>query len=260
MVNGIRETALASSADGEGGLNIHPMDQFVIKDWIPIDLGFIDLSFTNSAFFAFLAVGLVSLFLWTAMSGSSLVPSRMQSMAEGLYEFVRNMVRDSCGDEGLKYFPHIFTLFLFILACNLLGMIPGTFTVTSHFAVTVFLALSVFITVTAIGFIKHGTHFLSFFWPMDAPAAMRPVLAVIEVISYFVRPVSHSIRLGANMMAGHAVLKVFAGFVGALGVFGIIPIAAIVGVTALEFLVAVIQAYVFVILTCVYLNDALNMH
>ncbi len=251
---------MASSADGEGGLNIHPMDQFIIKDWIPIDLGFVDLSFTNSAFFAFLAVGLVSLFLWTAMSGSSLVPSRMQSMAEGIYEFVRNMVRDSCGEAGMKYFPYIFTLFLFILACNLLGMLPYSFTVTSHFAVTVFLALSVFITVTMIGFMRHGMNFLSFFWPMDAPAVMRPVLAIIEVISYFVRPVSHSIRLGANMMAGHAVLKVFAGFVGAMGVFGVLPILAITGVTALEFLVAVIQAYVFAILTCVYLHDALHMH
>lgn len=244
----------------EGGFNIDPMHQFEIKNWIPIDLGFVDLSFTNSAFFAFLAVGLVCLFLWTAMSGSSLVPTRMQSMAEALYEFVRNMVRDSCGDEGLKYFPYIFTLFLFILGCNLLGMIPYSFTVTSHFAITVFLALAVFITVTVIGFMRHGVGFLGLFWPMDAPAFMRPILAVIEVISYFVRPVSHSIRLGANMMAGHAVLKVFGGFVAALGVFGILPIAAIVGVTALEFLVAVIQAYVFAILTCVYLHDALHMH
>jgi F-type H+-transporting ATPase subunit a len=244
----------------DGGFNIDPMYQFDIKSWIPIDLGFVDLSFTNSAFFAFLAVGLVVVFFLTSMSNHSLVPTRMQSMAESLYEFVRNMVHDSCGDAGLKYFPYIFTLFLFILGCNLLGMVPYSFTVTSHFAVTVFLALAVFITVTAIGFIRHGIGFLGFFWPMDAPAAMRPVLAVIEVISYFVRPVSHSIRLGANMMAGHAVLKVFAGFVGALGVFGVIPIAAIVGVTALEFLVAVIQAYVFAILTCVYLHDALHMH
>ncbi len=251
---------LAKAESAEGGFNIDPMYQFEIKNWVPIDLGFVDLSFTNSAFFAFLAVGLTCLFLWTAMSGSSLVPSRMQSMAEGIYEFVRNMVRDACGEGGLKYFPYIFTVFLFILACNLVGMIPYSFTVTSHFAVTVFLALSVFITVTVIGFMKHGTHFFALFWPMDAPAAMRPVLAIIEVISYFVRPVSHSIRLGANMMAGHAVLKVFGGFVAALGVFGIIPIAAIVGVTALELLVAVIQAYVFTILTCVYLNDALNMH
>ncbi len=244
----------------EGGFNIDPMYQFEIKNWIPIDFGFVDLSFTNSAFFAFVAVAAVSLFLWLSMRGSALVPTRMQSMAEGLYEFVRNMVRDSCGEAGLKYFPYIFTLFLFILGCNLLGMVPYSFTVTSHFAVTVFLALAVFISVTVIGFMRHGAGFLGLFWPMDAPAAMRPVLAVIEVISYFVRPVSHSIRLGANMMAGHAVLKVFAGFVISLGVFGVIPLLAIVGVTALEFLVAVIQAYVFAILTCVYLHDALHMH
>lgn len=251
---------MAAEKSTDGGLNIDPMYQFEIKNWIPIDLGFVDLSFTNSSFFALLAVVAVCLFLMTAMSGSGLVPTRMQSMAEGLYEFVRNMVRDSCGEAGLKYFPYIFTLFLFILGCNLLGMMPYSFTVTSHFAVTVFLALSVFITVTVIGFMRHGVGFLGLFWPMDAPALMRPILAVIEVISYFVRPVSHSIRLGANMMAGHAVLKVFAGFVGALGVFGVIPMAAIVGVTALEFLVAVIQAYVFAILTCVYLHDALHMH
>ena len=253
------ETALASEPQGDGGLAIDPMHQFEIKRWVPIDIG-IDLSFTNSAFFAFVAVALTVLFFWVAMGGHSLVPSRMQSMAEGFYEFTRNMIRDTCGDEGLKYFPHIFTLFAFILAANLLGMIPYSFTVTSHFAVTVFLALAVFFTVTAIGFIKHGTHFFAFFWPQQAPAAMRPFLALIEVISYLSRPVSHSIRLGANMMAGHAVLKVIGAFVGALGIFGILPILGIVGVTMLEVLVAVLQAYVFAILTCVYLNDALNMH
>lgn len=243
----------------EGELHIDPMHQFEIKRLIPIDIG-IDLSFTNSALFAFIAVAITIVFLWVAVSGHSLVPSRMQSIAEGLYEFVRNMVRDTAGNEALKYFPYIFTLFIFILACNLLGMIPYSFTVTSHFAVTVFLALSVFITVTVIGFMKHGTHFLTFFWPMQAPALLRPILCVIEVISYFARPVSHSIRLGANMMAGHAVLKVIGAFVGALGVFGFLPIIGITALTALEFLVAVLQAYVFAILTCVYLNDALNLH
>jgi len=249
------------ASESSGGFDIHPMKQFNIKELIPIDMGFANLSFTNSALFAFLAVILSCGFLWVAISDSRLVPTRMQSMAEGVYEFVRSMVRDSAGEEGMKYFPHIFTLFLFILSCNLLGMIPYSFTVTSHFAVTVFLALAVFITVTVIGFLKHGLHFFSFFWVSEAPTvALRCVLAVIEGISYLVRPVSHSIRLGANMMAGHAVLKVFAGFVGALGVMGFIPILAIVGVTALEVLVSVIQAYVFTILTCVYLNDALNLH
>lgn len=246
------------AADGE--LVIEPMYQFEIKDLVPMDLGIVDLSFTNSALFTFIAVALVVIFFWVAVKGHSLVPSRMQSMAEVFYEFTRNMIRDTAGNEALKYFPYIFTLFIFILACNLLGMVPYSFTVTSHFAVTVFLALSVFITVTVIGFMKHGMHFLSFFWPQNAPAAMRPFLCIIEVISYFARPVSHSIRLAANMMAGHAVLKVLASFVGALGVFGFLPIIGVVGITALEFLVAILQAYVFAILTVVYLNDALNLH
>ncbi len=244
----------------EGEFNIDPMHQFEIKKLIPLDLGIVDISFTNSALFAFIAVAATIVFMWTAVSGQGLIPGRMQSVAEGIYEFVRNMVRDTAGDEALKYFPYIFTLFVFILACNLLGMIPYSFTVTSHFAVTVFLALSVFITVTAIGFMKHGTHFLSFFWPADAPAAVRPLLCIIEVISYFVRPVSHSIRLGANMMAGHAVLKVLGGFVGAMGVLGILPILGVTAITLLEFVVAILQAYVFAILTCVYLNDSLNLH
>ena len=189
---------MASAEHAGDGLNIDPMHQFEIKRLVNIDLGFVDLSFTNSALFTFIAVALTVVFLWMSVSGHSLVPSRMQSMAESLYEFVRNMVRDTAGDEALKYFPYIFTLFVFILACNLLGMIPYSFTVTSHFAVTVFLALAVFITVTVIGFMKHGMHFLSFFWPSDAPAVMRPFLCLIEIISYFVRPVSHSIRLGAQ--------------------------------------------------------------
>jgi F-type H+-transporting ATPase subunit a len=160
----------------------------------------------------------------------------------------------------MAYFPYIFTLFIFILLSNLMGMLPYAFTVTSHVAVTGVLALMVFVTVTAIGFMKHGTHFLELFWPKDAPAPLRPVLAVIEVISYFVRPISHSIRLGANMLAGHALMKVFAGFIAPLGVLGVVPMAAMVGFTGFELLVAVIQAYVFTILTCVYLNDALNLH
>jgi F-type H+-transporting ATPase subunit a len=207
-----------------------------------------------------LAVGVSSLLLIGAVQQRALIPGRAQSVAEMLYGFVRQLVLDVTGEEGMKYFPYIFTLFVFILFSNLLGMIPYSFAVTSHIAVTGVLALIVFVTVTVIGFLKHGTHFLGFFWPKDAPGPLRPVLMVIELISYFVRPISHSIRLGANMLAGHAVLKVFAGFVGALGVFGVIPLAAMVGLTAFEFLVAFIQAYVFAILTCVYLNDALHMH
>jgi F-type H+-transporting ATPase subunit a len=207
-----------------------------------------------------IVVAAIALLLIGGVQGRALVPSRIQSVAEMLYGFVRQMVTDIAGDEGMKYFPYIFTLFTFVLFSNLLGMIPYSFTVTSHIAVTGVLALIVFVSVTAIGFVKHGPGFLGFFWPKDAPAALRPVLMIIEVISYFVRPISHSIRLGANMLAGHAVLKVFAGFVGPLALGGLVPLAVMVGLVGFEFLVAFIQAYVFAILTCVYLNDALHMH
>jgi F-type H+-transporting ATPase subunit a len=181
-------------------------------------------------------------------------------MAELAYGFVRKMVEDVAGKDALPYFPYIFTAFLFILFANFLGLIPTSFTTTSHFAVTVFLALAVFISVTAIGFIKNGSTFLSLFWVSSAPLVLRPVLAVIELISYFVRPVSHSVRLAGAMMAGHAVLKVFAGFTGALGLGGIVPIFGVVAIYGLEVLVSAIQAYVFTILTCVYLKDALHPH
>ncbi|MEM8871494.1 MAG: F0F1 ATP synthase subunit A, partial [Pseudomonadota bacterium] len=174
------------------------------------------------------------------------------------YGFVRKMVEDVAGKEGLKYFPYVLTLFTFILFANLLALIPTSFSVTSHIAVTAVLAFAVFFTVTAIGFIKHGVGFLGLFWVSSAPLPLRPVLAVIEVISYFVRPVSHSIRLAGNLMAGHAVLKVFAGFAGALGAGAVLPVVAIAAIYGLELLVACIQAYVFAILTVVYLNDALH--
>ena len=187
-----------------------------------------------------------------------LVPGRLQLVAELMYFFIRDMIIDIAGQEGLRYFPYIFTLFILILFGNVLGLLPYSFTYTSHIAVTGFLALSVFIAVTVIGFVKNGIGFLSLFWISSAPLALRPILLIIEVISYFVRPVSHSIRLAGNMMAGHAVIKVFAGFAGALGLGAIAPIFAITAVYGLEMLVVVIQAYVFTILTCVYLNDALH--
>ena len=251
-------------AAGEGGSFIHPMDQFVVK---PLfgggDVGL--LTVTNATMWmAFTVLAVSALTIW-GTSGRALVPNRTQSMAELLYGFVRQMVEDVAGKDATKYFPYIFVLFTFVLGCNLFGMIPGSFTPTSHIAVTAFLALAVFITVTVIGFMKHGTHFLAFFWPAEAPGWLRPVLAVIELISYFVRPVSHSIRLGANMMAGHAVLKVFAGLfamvvAGGLGPVAVLPFLTMVALTAFEVLVAVIQAYIFAVLTCVYLNDALHMH
>ena len=241
-----------------GEMHIDPMSQFLVK---PLFGGEMSLfTITNSTLWMGIVVGAISWLFLSAGKTRSLVPTRLQSVAEIFYGFVRQMVTDIAGEDGMRYFPHIFTLFTFILFSNLMGMLPYSFTVTSHIAVTGVMALMVFVSVTAIGFIKHGSHFLAFFWPKDAPAPLRPVLMVIELISYLVRPISHSIRLGANMLAGHAVLKVFAGFVGVLGVAGVVPIAAMVGLTAFEFLVAVIQAYVFAILTCVYLNDALHMH
>jgi F-type H+-transporting ATPase subunit a len=214
---------------------------------------------TNATLWMALTVVAVSLLLVTGSRGRALVPSRWQSVAETIYGFTYKMIEDVTGKEGVKYFPYIITLFLFILFANLLALLPWSFASTSHIAVTALLALAVFITVTVIGFMKHGTHFLNLFWVASAPTlALRIVLAVIEVISYFVRPLSHSVRLAGNLMAGHAVLKVFAGFAGALGIGAVIPILAITGMYGLELMVAVIQAYVFAILTCVYLNDALH--
>ncbi|MCY3872912.1 MAG: F0F1 ATP synthase subunit A [Rhodobacteraceae bacterium] len=189
-----------------------------------------------------------------------LVPGRMQSIAEVLYSFVHKMVEDIAGREGLRYFPYILTVFLFVLVANVLGLLPMSFTTTSHIAVTATMALVIFFTVTILGFVKNGMQFLGLFWISSAPLALRPVLAIIEVISYFVRPVSHSIRLAGNMMAGHAVIKVFAGFAGVLGIGSVAPVVAIMAVYGLESLVVCIQAYVFTILTCVYLKDALHPH
>lgn len=253
------------AGDASEGSYIHPMDQFVIKPLFGGDGPISFITVTNSTLWMFIAVAAAAALLILGTRGRSMIPSRSQSVAELLYGFVRNMVEDVAGKGAMKYFPYIFTLFVFILFCNLLGMVPLSFTPTSHIAVTGFLALAVFVSVTAIGFMKHGLGFLGFFWPKEAPGWLRPVLCVIELISYFVRPVSHSIRLGANMMAGHAVLKVFAGLTamviaGGLGPAGVLPLAAMVGMTALEFMVAFIQAYVFAILTCVYLHDALHMH
>jgi F-type H+-transporting ATPase subunit a len=187
----------------------------------------------------------------------AIVPSRSQSVAELIYGFVHNMVEEVTGHEGVKYFPYVLTLFLFILFSNLLGLLPGSFTTTSHVAVTVVLAMMVFVGVTVLGFVKHGIGFLGMFWVTSAPLIIRPILAVIEIISYFVRPVSHSIRLAGNLMAGHAVIKVIAGFA-TLVVASPIVIGAVTAIYALEVLVACVQAYVFTILTCVYLRDAVG--
>lgn len=246
-------------ADGYGKLAIAPMDQFKVK---PLFGGDTIAWYTPTNVTFWLGMSILSIFALMVMGtrGRAVIPSRGQSMAELAYGFVRKMVEDVAGKDALPYFPFIFTAFLFILSANFLGLIPSSFTTTSHFAVTVVLALTVFISVTVLGFVKNGTAFLSLFWVSSAPLVLRPVLAVIELISYFVRPVSHSVRLAGAMMAGHAVLKVFAGFAGAMGLGGIVPVFGVVAIYGLEVLVSAIQAYVFTILTCVYLKDALHPH
>ena len=244
-----------------GGIVLDPMHQFQIQRIVPLDIGGLDVSFTNASLFMVLTVILVSLFTMASMGGRSLVPGRMQSMAELSYEFVANMVRENAGTEGMKYFPFIFSLFMFILFANMLGMIPYSFTVTSHIIVTFALALTVFIGVTVIGFVKHGLGYFRLIVPHGAPALLLPLLVVIELISYLTRPISLSVRLFANMLAGHTMLKVFGGFVVMMGLIGgWLPLAAMVAFTGLEFLVAFLQAYVFAILACIYLNDALHLH
>ena len=242
-----------------------PLEQFKIHTIVPIHIGGVDLSFTNSSLWMTVAVAVASLFLTLGARRRALVPGRWQVMAELSYEFIANMIRDNVGDAGRRYFPYIFTLFMFVLFGNLLGLIPGSFTFTSHIIVTLALALTVFVAVTIIGFAKHGLHFFSFFVPSGVPALMMPLMIPIEIISYLSRPVSLSIRLFANMMAGHTMMKVFAGFVVPLGaatfgIGGLAPIAMDVALTGFELLVAFLQAYVFTVLTCLYLNDALHLH
>jgi F-type H+-transporting ATPase subunit a len=244
------------AAEGHG-----PLAQFEIKTLIPLKLGDIDVSFTNSALFMSLTLVLVTLFLVLGMRKRALVPGRWQSMAEMSYEFVANLLRDTVGSEGRKYFPLVFTLFMFILFGNMLGMIPYSFTFTSHVIVTFAMALAVFIGVTVLGFVKHGFHFFSFFVPPGVSVILWPLMIPIEIISYLSRPISLSVRLFANLTAGHTMLKVFAGFIISLGVVGgVLPFAFVVALTGLELLIAFLQAYVFTILTCFYINDALRLH
>jgi len=238
-----------------------PLAQFEIKTLVPLKMGEVDVSFTNSALFMSLTLVLVTLFLVLGMRQRALVPGRWQSMVEISYEFVANLLRDTIGSEGRKYFPLVFTLFMFILFGNMLGMIPYSFTFTSHIIVTFAMALAVFIGVTVLGFIKHGFHFFSFFVPPGVSVVLWPLMIPIEIISYLSRPISLSVRLFANLTAGHTMLKVFAGFVVSMGVIGgVLPFAFVVALTGLELLIAFLQAYVFTILTCFYINDALHLH
>ncbi|MDP6707043.1 MAG: F0F1 ATP synthase subunit A [Alphaproteobacteria bacterium] len=235
------------------------MHQFLIgrlSDW---QVGGIDVSFSKAAAFMLAAVVIVTLFLTLTTSRRAMVPGRWQSVAELWYEFIAGMLRETVGSEGRRYFPFVFTIFSFIVMCNLLGMLPYSYTVTSHIAVTGALAITVFVLVTAIGLKRHGLHFLGFFVPKGVPIPMLFLVVPIEVLSYFMRPISHSVRLFANMTAGHTMLKVFGGFVVQMGVFGVLPLALIIALTGLEVAIAVLQAYVFTILTCLYLNDAVHL-
>jgi F-type H+-transporting ATPase subunit a len=243
-----------------------PISQFKIHNLFTLgNIGGHEIAVTNSTAYMFAAVGVVSLLMIGGSAGKRLIPNRFQSVAELSYEFVADMLRSNAGEKGMMFFPLVFTLFMFIAVCNLIGIIPYTFTVTSHLIVTLCMALIVFTTMTVYGFYKHGIGFLKLFVPHGIPIYILPLVVFIEVLSYFLKPVSHSVRLFANMLAGHIALKVFAGFVtmlGALGLVGwigaVLPLALTVALTALELLVAFLQAYVFAILTCIYLNDAIH--
>jgi F-type H+-transporting ATPase subunit a len=244
-----------------------PIEQFHIVNLFPIaKIGHTEIVFTNSAAFMLAAVIIITAFLVLGTARGSLVPSRLQSAAEISYEFVASTVRDTAGAEGMRFFPFVFTLFMFILTVNMIGLIPYTFTVTSHIIVTVALAITVFLTVLIYGLYRHGLHFFNLFVPKGVPIYILPLIVFIEVLSFVSRPISHSVRLFANMLAGHITLQVFAGFIvlmgGAMGALGwaggALPFAMIVILFALETLVAFLQAYVFAILTCIYLNDAIH--
>ena len=238
-----------------------PLVQFEIKTLMDIKIGAIDVSFTNSSAFMVISVVSASLFLILGMRRAQLVPGRWQSMVELSYIFIANLVKDTVGPSGRPYFPFIFTVFIFVLFANMWGMIPFSFTTTSHIIVTFAMAMMIFLGVTIIGIVKHKVHFLTFFMPPGVPMYMAPLLIPIEIISYLSRPISLSVRLFANMLAGHTLMKVFAGFVISLGIAaGWLPLAFVVALTGLEIVIAFLQAFVFTILTCLYLNDALHLH
>ena len=237
-----------------------PIHQFEIKELIPLEIFETNISYTNSSLFMSLAIIFITLLLLLSIKNKSLIPSRFQSISEIFYEFIANMVSDNIGDKGRKFFPLIFTLFTFLLFGNILGMLPYSFTFTSHIIVTFVLAMFIFLLVTLLGIFIHGFKFFGLFVPKGVPMIMLPLMIPIEIISYLSRPISLSVRLFANMMAGHTMLKIFAGFIVPLGIFGIAPLMVDVALTALEVLIAFLQAYVFTILTCLYLNESINLH
>ncbi|WP_425362931.1 F0F1 ATP synthase subunit A [Candidatus Tisiphia endosymbiont of Hybos culiciformis] len=238
-----------------------PLDQFAIKKLVEINLFGFDISFTNSSLYMLLAGVIALLYFYLALKSEKIIPSRLQLSAEIIYDIITVTLSQNVGEKGRKFIPLIFTLFMFILLCNLLGMIPYGFTVTSHIAVTFALAIMIFFMVTIIGFINHGVHFLSIFLPKGTPLWLAPLMIVIELFAYLARPISLSLRLAANMMAGHVLLKVMAGFIVSLMIFlKFLPIPLIVVLIGFEIFVAILQAYIFTILACVYLNDAVNSH
>jgi len=240
----------------------NPMHQFNVHRIGPvINISGIDLSFTNASLFMVISSLIICVFLFLGTKEKQLIPGKLQLISEVFYNFVAKMISDTAGSKAKPYFPFIFSLFMFVLLCNMVGMIPYSFTVTSHIIVTLVMASFIFIAVTVIGFHKHGFKYLKIFVPSGVPTLLLPLITIIEIISYLSRPVSLSVRLFANMMAGHTMLKVFGGFVISLGILGgWLPLSFSVALTGLEILVAFLQAYVFAILTCIYLNDALNLH
>jgi F-type H+-transporting ATPase subunit a len=248
----------------EGAGHHGPLEQFEIKRLVPLEIFGVDASFTNAALYMVIAVVVICAFLIFAMRSRALVPGRLQSVAELSYEYIANMVRENLGEEGMKFFPWVFTIFMFVLTLNLIGMVPSAFTVTSHLIVTFALAAMVWLTVVIAGFIKNGPGFLRLFVPSGVPWILMPLIVPIELITFLMRPVSHSVRLFANMMAGHTMLKVFAGFavafVGLWAPLAALPTIFLIAFTGLEFLVAFLQALIFSVLTCIYLKDALHPH
>ena len=251
---------MASSGENHSNEKHSPLEQFEILPYAHFEIGGVNLAFTNSSLAMVVTVIAITVYLTLSVNTRTLIPSRMQLVSEMSYNFIAQLLNDTVGDQGKKYFPFVFAIFMFVLVGNLLGMIPYSFTFTSHIIVTFALAAVVFIGVTILGFAKHGFHFFSFFVVPGLPWYMLPILIPIEVISYLARPISLSVRLFANMLAGHTLLKVFAGFVLPLGLAGVVPLAFIVALTGLEILIAFLQAYVFAILTCLYINDAIHLH
>ncbi len=245
---------------------VDPIHQFGIHNLVDFGtIGSVHIAFTNSALFMLIAVALIAALLILGTSRRAVVPGRIQALAEISYEFVANMLREAAGKDGMRFFPFVFSIFMFVLFCNVIGLVPYFFTVTSHLVITAALAVTIILLVVLYGFYRNGVKFLGLFVPHGVPGYLLPLVVAIEVLSFLSRPVSLSVRLFANMLAGHITLKVFASFILMLGAFGVagwvgavIPFAMTVALTALEILVAFLQAYVFAILTCMYLNDALH--